>query len=196
MRLVMLGPPGSGKGTQSERLAEQLKLVHLSTGEMLRQSIARGEPVGLEAKKFIDAGQLVPSDVMINLVVQRLAQGDCAAGCLLDGFPRTIDQAQALDAYLAKQGTPLDGVLELDVEEDELVARMMARGRGDDKPDVIRQRMTAYHAQTKPLSDYYRAQGKLVTIDALGSIDEIFMRLMEAVPQLHARGGIGSTVAD
>ena len=161
--------------------------MHLSTGEMLRQSIARGEPVGLEAKKFIDAGQLVPSDVMINLVVQRLAQGDCAAGCLLDGFPRTIDQAQALDAYLAKQGTPLDGVLELDVEGDELVARMMARGRGDDKPDEIRQRMTAYQAQTKPLSDYYRAQGKLVTIDAVGSIDEIFMRLMEVVHQLHAR---------
>ena len=192
MRLVMLGPPGSGKGTQSERLAEQQKLVHLSTGEMLRQAIAKGEAVGIEAKKFIDAGQLVPSDVMINLVVQRIGRPDCAAGCLLDGFPRTIDQAQALDAYLAKQGSPLDGVLELDVNEDELVDRMMARGRGDDKPEVIRQRMAAYHAQTKPLSDYYRAQGKLATIDALGSIDEIFMRLMEAVHQLHARGGIGS----
>ncbi|HEY2759127.1 MAG TPA: adenylate kinase [Pirellulales bacterium] len=196
MRLVMLGPPGSGKGTQSERLAAQLKLVHLSTGEMLRQAIAKGEAVGLEAKKFIDAGQLVPSGVMIDLVVERLGHPDCAAGCLLDGFPRTIDQAQALDAYLARQGTPLDGVLELDVHEDELLTRMIARGRGDDKPEVIRQRMAAYHAQTKPLSDYYRAQGKLVTIDALGSIDEIFMRLMDTVHQLNARSGIGSAAVD
>jgi adenylate kinase len=183
----MLGPPGAGKGTQSERLAHHLKVAHLSTGEMLRQAIDVESSVGLEAKKFIDQGQLVPDQVIIELVGQRLDQTDCASGYLLDGFPRTLSQAEALDNYLSRRSTPLSGVIELEVNEDVLVDRMLARGRGDDKPEVIRQRMATHHEQTEPLSDYYRQRNVLETIDALGSVDEVFGRLLAAVQKLKSR---------
>jgi adenylate kinase len=186
MRIILLGPPGAGKGTQAQKLVERLKVPHLSTGDMFRQAIAAGTPVGRTAKGYMDAGQLVPDDVVLNLVEQRLQQSDCAAGCLLDGFPRTVKQAEALDAFLAGRKTPLDGVVELRVDEEELVRRLMGRGRGDDQPEVIRERMAAYHRQTKPLTDYYQRRGILVAIDALGSVDEVFGRLSAAVDKIGA----------
>jgi adenylate kinase len=181
MRLVVLGPPGAGKGTQAQRLIQRLRIPHISTGEMLRQAIDEGTATGREAKQYLDSGQLVPGQVMVDLVRQRLDQSDCAAGFLLDGFPRTVAQAEALDAYLAQRKTPLDAVLEMHVDEDELLRRLIARGRADDQPDVIRQRMVAYHEQTTPVSAYYRQHGLLNTLDALGTPNEVFARLMAAV---------------
>jgi adenylate kinase len=184
MRLILIGPPGAGKGTQAQRLIERLKVPHLSTGEMLRQAIAQGTPVGSYAKKFIDAGQLVGDDTMVELVGQRLKEPDCAEGCLLDGFPRTVVQAEKLDEYLRQQNAPLDGVIEMQADEEELVRRMIARGRSDDKPDVIRERMAAYQRQTAPVSDYYRQRGLLETIDALGTIDEVSARMFAALERI------------
>lgn len=148
---------------------------------MLRQAIEKGTPTGREAKQYLDSGQLVPGQVMVELVRQRLDQPDCATGFLLDGFPRTVSQAEALDEYLARRKCPLDAVLEMQVDEEVLIRRLVARGRGDDQPDVIRQRMVAYREQTVPVSDYYRQRGRLTTIDALGTPDEVFARLLAAV---------------
>jgi len=181
MRLVLLGPPGAGKGTQAQRLVQQLRVPHISTGEMLRQAIDKGTATGLEAKQYLDSGQLVPGQVMVDLVRQRLDQPDCAGGFLLDGFPRTVAQAEALDAYLSQRKNRLDAVLEMQVDEEELVRRLIARGRGDDQPDVIRQRMAAYHEQTMPVSAYYRQHDILKTIDAMGTPDEVFARLLGAM---------------
>ncbi len=189
MRLVLLGPPGAGKGTQAQWLAAHLQVPHLSTGEMLRSAIAQGTPVGMYAKQFIDAGQLVGDDVMVELVGQRLDQNDCANGCLLDGFPRTVVQAQKLDEYLTQHGQPLDGVIEMQVDEDELVRRMMARGRSDDKPEVIRERMATYHRQTEPVADYYRQRGKLKSIEAIGTLDEVSSRIQSALQQIERQKG-------
>lgn len=187
MRMILLGPPGAGKGTQAQRLVQRLKVPHLSTGEMLRQAIAAGSAVGQTAKRYIDQGQLVPDEVVLDLVTQRLEAPDCSAGCLLDGFPRTVKQAEALDEYFARRGTQLDGAVEMQVDEVELVRRMIARGRGDDQPAVIRERMATYHRQTKPLVDYYQQRGSLASIDALGTVDEVFNRLTAAVDRLAAR---------
>jgi adenylate kinase len=189
MRLILIGPPGAGKGTQAQRLVEQLGVPHLSTGEMLRQAISQGTPVGMYAKKFIDAGQLVGDDTMVELVGQRLDQDDCASGCLLDGFPRTVVQAEKLDEYLRQHGAPLDGVIEMKVDEEELVRRMIARGRSDDKPEVIRERMATYQRQTAPVSDYYRKRGLLESIDAMGTVDEVSARISAALERLQKRNG-------
>ncbi len=189
MRLILIGPPGAGKGTQAERLVEQLRVPHLSTGEMLRQAISQGTPVGLSARQFIDAGQLVGDDTMVEMVGQRLDQADCKAGCLLDGFPRTVVQAEKLDEYLRQHGAPLDGVIEMKVDEDEVVRRMIARGRSDDKPEVIRERMTTYQRQTAPVSDYYRQRGLLKSVDAMGTVDEVSARISAALEQIKHRNG-------
>jgi len=147
---------------------------------MLRQAIENDTPTGRQAKQYLDSGQLVPGQIMVDLVRQRLEQPDCTAGFLLDGFPRTVPQAEALDEYLSRCKRPLDAVLEMQVDEEVLVHRLIARARGDDQPDVIRQRMVAYHEQTIPVSAYYRRHGLLKAIDALGTPDEVFSRLLAA----------------
>ena len=187
MRLILIGPPGAGKGTQAQRLVEFLHVPHLSTGDMLREAISQGTPVGLYAKKFIDAGQLVGDETMVELVGQRLDQPDCKSGCLLDGFPRTVVQAEKLDEYLRQHQMPLDGVVEMRVDEAEVARRMIDRGRSDDKPEVIRERLATYLRQTAPVTDYYRQHGLLESIDAMGTVDEVFQRISAAVKRLTQR---------
>jgi adenylate kinase len=176
MRIVFIGPPGAGKGTQAERMIQTYSLAHLSTGDMLRAARDAKTEVGIKADAFMSTGQLVPDDIIIAIIAERLSQPDCAKGYLLDGFPRTIAQAEALDAMLAKQKTPLDVVLELQVPEEELFRRLAGRGRADDNPEVIRQRLVAYRKQTEPLLAYYTKRGLLKSIDGLGTVDEIFAR--------------------
>jgi adenylate kinase len=176
MRMVFIGPPGAGKGTQAERLVKTYKMAHLSTGDMLRAARDAKTPVGVKANEYMSSGALVPDDIIIAIIAERLAQPDCEKGYLLDGFPRTIAQAEALDEMLAKKGTPLDAVLELQVPEEELFRRLAGRGRADDTPEVIRQRLVAYRKQTEPLLEYYGKHGTLKSIDGLGAVDEIFAR--------------------
>ena len=173
MRLVFVGPPGAGKGTQAEKIVDYLKVPHLSTGDMLREAQAASTEVGRTAGEYISKGQLVPDEIVLQIVRQRLDQPDCRAGCLFDGFPRNIDQAGALDEVLENCGTPLDLVLELVVDEQRLIERLMGRGRADDNPDTIRQRIIVYKEQTVPLSDYYQKRGILKQVDGNGTIDEV-----------------------
>ena len=176
MQIVFIGPPGSGKGTQAERIVRKYGIAHLSTGDMLRAARDGKTAVGVEAEKYMAAGELVPDDIIVAIIAERLEQPDCRNGYLLDGVPRTIAQAEALDRMLTEKGTLLDCVLELQVPEDELFRRLAGRGRADDQPEVIRQRLLAYREQTEPLLEYYRKQGLLKTIDGVGSIEEIFQR--------------------
>jgi adenylate kinase len=176
MRMVFIGPPGAGKGTQAERLVKTYAMAHLSTGDMLRAARDAKTEVGIKAEKFMSSGALVPDNIIVAIIAERLGQADCEKGYLLDGFPRTIAQAEALDKMLAQKGTPLDAVLELQVPEDELFRRLAGRGRADDSPDVIRQRLVAYRKQTEPLLDYYSGRGMLKSINGLGTVDEIFNR--------------------
>jgi adenylate kinase len=184
MRIVFLGPPGVGKGTQAVRLAKELGIVHLSTGDMLRQAAADKTPLGLKTQSYLSAGKLVPDDVMLDLVGQRLERPDAEGGCVLDGFPRTLVQARALDQMLASKDTPLSRVLDLQVEREELIRRMVARGRQDDRPEVIRERLELYDEQTAPLSDYYRQRGLLRVVDGGGTPDDVFRRIRAEIDRI------------
>ncbi len=179
MRIVLLGPPGAGKGTQAAILSEKLGVPHISTGDLFRANIGEGTELGVEAKRYLDAGELVPSELTNRMVEARLAEADAKPGFLLDGFPRTVDQAQALEGILERLGEKLDAVLEFIVDEDVVVERMLARGRADDKEDVIRNRLRVYREETAPLLDHYRAIE--VSVDAVGEIDEINARAMAAL---------------
>ena len=176
MRMVFIGPPGAGKGTQAERLVTTYKMAHLSTGDMLRAARDAKTDVGVRAEKYMSSGALVPDDIIVAIIAERLQSPDCQEGYLLDGFPRTIAQAEALDQMLDEKGTPLDVVLELQVAEEELFRRLAGRGRADDTPEVIRQRLVAYRKQTEPLLEYYGQRGLLKSIDGLGGVDEVFGR--------------------
>ncbi len=179
MRLVLVGPPGAGKGTQAVRLAERLEVPHISTGDLFRANLAQETELGVEAKRYMDAGELVPDSVTVAMVRDRLAADDVAKGFILDGFPRTVSQAGSLSEILTARGEDLDAVVEMTVSEDVLVERLLARGRADDTEDVIRRRQQVYRDETAPLLDHYR--DRLVTVDAVGSIEEITDRAMDAL---------------
>jgi adenylate kinase len=179
MRLVLVGPPGAGKGTQAVRLAERLGVPHISTGDLFRANLKQETELGTEAKRYMDAGDLVPDSVTVAMVRDRLAADDVTKGFILDGFPRTVSQAGSLSEILAGRGEDLDAVVEMQVPEDLLVERLLARGRGDDTEDVIRRRQQVYRDETEPLLDHYR--DRLVTVDAVGSIEEITDRVADAL---------------
>ncbi|MFF4381868.1 adenylate kinase [Kitasatospora sp. NPDC001547] len=215
MRIVLVGPPGAGKGTQAHLLAKTLSIPHISTGDLFRANISQGTPLGLEAKSYMDAGHLVPDEVTIGMAKDRMLQPDAAKGFLLDGFPRNLGQAKALDEFLAEQGIKLDGVLDLEVPEDEVVRRIAGRRlcrndgghvfhvdynppktegvcdecggelyqRSDDTEEKVRTRLEVYHTETEPIIDYYVQQGLVATISALGKVDEVTARSIEALKQ-------------
>lgn len=184
--LILFGPPGSGKGTQSDKLVEKYSLIHLSTGNLLREEIAQKTPLGVEAKSFMDKGQLVPDEVVIGMIGSSLEHHKDASGFLFDGFPRTVAQAEALDKLLELKKAGIKAVLALEVGEDELVRRLLNRGktsgRSDDTDeDVIRKRLTVYEKETAPVAEHYKKAKKFQSIKGEGTIDEIFTAICEAI---------------
>ena len=177
MNIILLGAPGSGKGTQAAFLIEQHGLTHLSTGDMLRAEIAADSDLGRQAKSIMESGALVSDDIVIAMIAARLSE----KGALFDGFPRTIAQAEALDKLLAGRGSQIDCVIELQVDNEEIVKRMLARGRSDDNEETIRNRLAVFEAQTKPLIDYYQKQGKLRSVDGSGELAAISARIEAAL---------------
>lgn len=185
MRIVLLGAPGSGKGTQAARLKAALGVAHISTGDLLRAAVAAGTALGLKAKAVMDAGQLVSDDIVLAMLEERLAQADTRAGFILDGYPRNLAQADALDQLLKRLGQPLDAVLRLNVPDADILKRceirFRAEGRADDNPDTVRRRLEVYAAQTAPVADYYAQRKLLSEIDGVGDIDAIAQRLLAAL---------------
>lgn len=186
LNIVLFGPPGAGKGTQSEKLIEKFSLVHLSTGDILRGEIAQGTPLGLEAKKLMDQGILVPDEVVIGMIKNRIEANASAAGFIFDGFPRTIAQAEALDTLLNGRQTPVTCMLSLKVDDGELSRRLLERGKASGRPDdqdenIIRRRIQEYNNKTAPVADYYHQQDKLVDIPGVGAIKAIFEALCDAI---------------
>jgi adenylate kinase len=184
-RLLMLGPPGAGKGTQAQRLVKSLGVPQISTGEMLRDAVAAKTAVGLQAQAVMARGDLVSDEIVIAVAEQRLAAPDARRGFILDGFPRTAGQAAALDAMLARLGTPLQRCIALSLDEDEIVRRLLKRaeieGRSDDSEETVRKRLKVYHAQTEPLIAHYTAQGIVRAVDGHASVDEVSKRIEEAL---------------
>jgi len=185
MRLVLLGAPGSGKGTQATRLKTELGVPHISTGDMLRAAVAAGTPLGMKAKAVMDAGHLVSDDILLGMLEERLAQDDARNGFILDGYPRNLAQASALDELLAKIGQPLDAVVKLEVPNNAIIERcelrFAAEGRADDNPDTVRRRLGIYAEQTAPVAEFYARRGKLQVVDGVGDLDEVTARVKRAL---------------
>ena len=189
MRMLLIGPPGAGKGTQAVRVADAYDIPAISTGDIFRANVTEGTPLGLQAKEYMDRGVYVPDDLTNALVLDRLSEDDTAAGFLLDGFPRTLAQVYTLDECLRSLDSELDVVVQLVIEGDEIVQRLLRRaadqGRSDDTEDVIRKRLSVYQEQTHPLTDVYAERGVLVSVDAIGSVEVVSQRIFDA---LDARG--------
>ncbi len=191
LNLILFGPPGSGKGTQAKKLEEKFNLIHISTGDLFRYEIGNNTPLGVKAKEYMDKGQLVPDEVTIGMLQNKVEKHPDAKGFIFDGFPRTVPQAEALDAFLASKDTTIAGLLMLDVDDDEIVARILNRGktsgRSDDNDEaIIRNRIKVFNDQTAPIFDHYEMFGKSQRIDGIGSIDDIFGRLSEAITEMMA----------
>ncbi|HKE99129.1 MAG TPA: adenylate kinase [Actinomycetes bacterium] len=190
MRLVLLGPPGAGKGTQAALLHDTYGAPHVATGEIFRTNIREGTELGEAAKQYIDRGDLVPDDVVIGMVMDRITEPDCADGFLLDGFPRTVAQAEALDRRLRRPSVPqepLDAALNFEITEEELFRRLVGRAerehRSDDAEDIVRHRLEVYHQKTEPLIDYYQRQGLLIPVDGIGTIDGVHGRIRASLEE-------------
>lgn len=185
LNIIIFGPPGSGKGTQSAKIVEKYNLIHLSTGDLMREEIANDTALGREVKKYIDKGMLVPDEIIMRELYEKASHHLDAQGLIFDGFPRTIVQAEMLDQMLEKHGMPIDVVLSVDVSEEELFKRLMGRaedsGRSDDKTDIIWRRIEIYKEQTLPLIDFYKKQGKIVSINGMSPVEEVFGKITTAV---------------
>ena len=185
MKLLIMGPPGVGKGTQADRIKDKLKILHLSTGDILRAKVKAKSAIGVDAKLYMDFGKLVPDHILIEIVKERISKDDCENGYLLDGFPRTLPQAEGLDEMMHSIGHDLECAISLTADEDELVERLIKRGkesgRSDDTPEVIRNRQKIYWEQTAPLLDFYHGKGILKDVDGLGEIPEITERILDVL---------------
>ncbi len=193
MRLIFLGPPGAGKGTQAERIAQRYGIQQLSTGNMLRAAVAAKTPVGLAAKDIMARGDLVPDEVVVEIISQRIDEPDCANGFILDGFPRTVAQAEALEGLLEDKGMALDGVVELSVDDTILIERIEKRARetaggprADDNADALKTRLDVYHAQTAPLISFYRNKGQLRAVDGMADIDAVSEQIVAVLEKAEA----------
>lgn len=189
----MLGPPGAGKGTQAVRLATHFRCGHVSTGDIFREHVANETPLGRTAHGYMDAGDLVPDEVVIAMVTERLAERDCFKGFVLDGFPRTVGQAEALDEWLESAGTPLDAALFFEIDEEELFRRLAGRSaalhRSDDREQTIRHRLEVFAAKTRPLVDHYKRRGLLLPVDSIGHVEEVTKRILDGLERLRTEQG-------
>lgn len=192
MRLVLLGAPGTGKGTQAARLKEHLQVPHISTGDLLRAEVAAGSPLGLKAKEVMARGDLVSDEILLGMLKDRFSCEDTRAGFILDGYPRNLAQAAALDALLASLGQKFDAAVQLVVDFEKIIERLAGRaqaeGRTDDTPDAVRHRLNVYEEKTAPVVEYYRQQGQLTVVDGEGTLDEVFSRIVGAIRQGHEVG--------